>query len=424
MGKYIHKPNLKFENDEEERIFLKVMKENMNDYSVSGATGAVKKLIGDILNGMLGEEIKEHLGYEKNERTEEEKTNHRNGYYDKKLLTQTGEANLKVPRDRKGEYSPKVVEKGERKLDPEIEYKILSMYARGTSTRDISEQIEEIYGFEVSATFISNVTNKIKEQVDRFKDRKLEEVYPIVYMDGIRYKVRHDGKTVEKTINIIMGIGLDGKKDILGFWLCENESASFWLNVLNELRNRGVKQILIASVDGLKGFADAIKTAYPGTEVQRCVVHQIRFSLRLVCYKEKKEVAADLKNIYKAANKDIAENYLQEFADKWDKKYPYISKSWRNNWEELSTFFKYPEKIRNLIYTTNPIESLNSELRRVTNNKGVFTSEDALEKILYLKISKILEKWERMPVKDWSNILSQLMIYFEDKISDWKHLIS
>ena len=173
MGKYIHKPNLKFENDEEERIFLKVMKENMDDYSVSGATGAVKKLIGDILNGMLGEEIKEHLGYEKNERTEEEKTNHRNGYYDKKLLTQTGEANLKVPRDRKGEYSPKVVEKGERKLDPEIEYKILSMYARGTSTRDISEQIEEIYGFEVSATFISNVTNKIKEQVDRFKDRKL-----------------------------------------------------------------------------------------------------------------------------------------------------------------------------------------------------------------------------------------------------------
>jgi len=424
MGKYIHKPNLKFDSDEEEKIFLKVMKENMDEYSIEGATGAVQKLIGDILNGMLGEELTEHLGYEKSERTQEEKNNNRNGYSEKTILMKTGKSELKIPRDRKGEFNPQVVKKGEKRLSEEIEYKILSMYARGTSTRDISDQVEEIYGIEVSPTMVSNITGKIKESLEGFKNRKLEEVYPIMYMDAIRYKVRNEGKTAEKSINIAMGVTLEGKKDVLGFWLCENESASYWLNILNELKNRGVKQILIASVDGLKGFVEAIKSTYPGTEVQRCIVHQIRFSLRLVSYKDRKEVAGDLKSIYRASTKGAAENSLEEFANKWDEKYPYISKSWKNNWEDLSTYFKYPDEIRRLIYTTNPIESLNSQLRKVTNNKGVFNSEESLEKILYMKIEKILEKWRKMPIKNWSSILSQLMIYFDEKVSNWKNLVS
>lgn len=425
MGKHIHNPALKFENDEEERIFLKVMKENMDEYSVKGATGAVQKLIGDMLSGMLSEELKEHLGFDKYERNgkDPENKNARNGYYNKTLLTNVGETQLKVPRDRNGEFSPMVVEKGERKLSEDIEYKILMMYTRGISTREISEQIREIYGFEVSATFISNITNKVKEEVEKFKERKLEAVYPIVYMDAIRYKVRSEGKTIEKSINIVMGITMEGRKDILGFWLCENESASFWLNVLNELKNRGVEQILIAAVDGLTGFVQAIKSAFPKTQVQRCVVHQVRFSLKLVSYKERKAVANDMKNIYKAPTKEAAEQYLEEFGQKWDVKYPYISKSWRNNWEELSTFFKYPEEIRRLIYTTNPIESLNSQLRRVTKTKGVFPSDEALEKLIYLKMARITEKWGLMPLRNWASILSQLMIYFEDSVSDWGKIL-
>jgi len=415
---------MKFETDEEERIFMKVMKENMDDYSVSGATGAVQKLLGDIINGALGEEMREHLGYDKNARTEKVDGNSRNGYYNKTLLTKMGETQLKVPRDRNGEFSPAIVEKGEKKLSEDIEYKIIMMYARGTSTREISEQIREIYGFDVSATFISNVTNKVKEEIEKFKERKLEAMYPIVYMDAIRYKVRQDGKTLDKAINIVLGITLEGKKDILGFWLCENESASYWLNVLNEMKNRGVERILIAAVDGLTGFVDAIKSAFPQTEVQRCVVHQVRFSLKLVSYKDRKTVAADMKNIYKAPTKEAAEHYLEEFAGKWDSKYPYISRSWWRNWEELATFFKYPEEIRRLIYTTNPIESLNAQLRRVTKTKGVFPSDEALEKIIFLKISNITEKWGRMPIKNWQAILSQLMIYFEESVQDWTRFLA
>ena len=424
MGKYIYNPKMKFETDEEERIFMKVMKENMDDYSVSGATGAVQKLLGDIINGALGEEMREHLGYDKNARTEKVDGNSRNGYYNKTLLTKMGETQLKVPRDRNGEFSPAIVEKGEKKLSEDIEYKIIMMYARGTSTREISEQIREIYGFDVSATFISNVTNKVKEEIEKFKERKLEAMYPIVYMDAIRYKVRQDGKTLDKAINIVLGITLEGKKDILGFWLCENESASYWLNVLNEMKNRGVERILIAAVDGLTGFVDAIKSAFPQTEVQRCVVHQVRFSLKLVSYKDRKTVAADMKNIYKAPTKEAAEHYLEEFAGKWDSKYPYISRSWWRNWEELATFFKYPEEIRRLIYTTNPIESLNAQLRRVTKTKGVFPSDEALEKIIFLKISNITEKWGRMPIKNWQAILSQLMIYFEESVQDWTRFLA
>jgi transposase-like protein len=424
MGKYIHNPAMKFDSEEEERIFLKVMKENMDDYSVAGATGAVQKLLGDIINGVLGEEMREHLGYDKHVRVEKPDGNARNGYYNKTLLTKMGETPLKVPRDRKGEFSPTIVEKGQKKLSEDIECKIIMMYARGTSTREISEQIREIYGFDVSATFISNVTNKVKEEVEKFKERKLEAVYPIVYMDAIRYKVRCDGKTLDKAVNIVLGITMEGKKEILGFWLCENESASYWLNVLNELKNRGVEQILIASVDGLTGFVQAIKSAFPKTEVQRCVVHQVRFSLKLVNYKERKTVAGDLKAIYKAPSREVAEQYLEEFAQKWDSKYPYISKSWRRNWEELATFFKYPDEIRRLIYTTNPIESLNSQLRRVTKTKGVFPSDGALEKLLFLKMSKITEKWGRMPIKNWQSILSQLMIYFEDSVQDWHKVLA
>ncbi len=419
MGKYIPQPQMKFETEEEERIFLKVMQDNMDDYSVAGATGAVQKLLGDIINGALGEEMREHLGYDKHARGEKKAGNARNGYYNKTLMTKMGETQLKVPRDRNGEFSPAIVEKGEKKLSEDIEYKIIMMYARGTSTREISEQIREIYGFDVSATFISNVTNKVKDEIEKFKERKLEAMYPIVYMDAIRYKVRQDGKTLDKAINIVLGITMEGKKEILGFWLCENESASYWLNVLNEMKNRGVERILIAAVDGLKGFADAIKNVFPETEVQRCVVHQVRFSLKLVSYKDRKTVAADMKDIYKAPSKEAAEHYLEEFAGKWDSKYPYVSKSWWRNWEELATFFKYPEEIRRLIYTTNPIESLNSQLRRVTKTKGVFPSDEALEKIIFLKMAKITEKWGRMPIKGWQAILSQLMIYFEDSVQDW-----
>ncbi len=424
MGKYIHKPKLKFDNDEEEKIFLKVMKENMDEYSVDGVGTAVQKLIGDILNGMLGEELTEYLGYEKHERTQEEKNNSRNGYTEKRVGMKLGEAEIQVPRDRNGDYTPQVVKKGEKRLSEELEYKILSMVARGTSTRDISEQVKDIYGIEISPTLVSNLTSVIKEKVDAFKNRKLEEVYPIVYLDAIRYKVKSEGKTLEKSINLAMGITLAGKKEILGFWLCENESSSFWLNILNEMKNRGVKQILVASVDGLKGFPEAIKSAFSGTEVQRCIVHQIRFSLRLVNYKDRKEVASDLKTIYKAPTKESAEHNLESFAEKWDGKYPYISKSWNHNWEELSNYFKYPEEIRKLIYTTNPIESLNSQLRSVTYNKGVFNSDESLEKTVYMKIEKIMEKWARASIPNWSSILSQLMIYFEDKSIDWKKLVS
>ena len=324
---------------------------------------------------------------------------------------------ISVPRDRKGEFEPQLVKKNQTSISQDIEEKIFSMYAKGMSTSDIESHIQDIYGLSVSDTTISRITDKILPLVREWQQRPLENLYAVVFMDAIHYHVRSEGQIVKKAVYIAIGINLDGRKEVLGMWVGENESAKFWASILNSMRNRGVEDILIACTDNLTGFSSAIEAVFPKTEIQNCIIHQLRNSSKYVSYKDLKELMADLKEVYAAPDENAATAALERFSDRWDKKYPKISQSWLDNWANLSTYFKYPAELRRLIYTTNTIEGFNRQLRKVTKAKSVFPTDDSLLKMLYLAMMDITKKWTGRR-QDWSIIHAQLAVYFEDRITE------
>jgi len=374
----------------------------------------LKNLFKDTIEQMLEAEMEEHLGYDKHSILGNNSGNSRNGYNRKTFRTELGETEIAVPRDRKGEFSPQVIEKGQTRSD-DLETRILAMYAKGMSNRDIEDHLRDIYGVEASAGLISKITDKIMPAVAEWQSRPLDAVYPIVFLDGIVFKVRKDGKVINKCVYSVLGIGMDGRKEILGIWISDNESASFWTTVCNELKNRGVQDILIACRDNLSGFSTAIETVFPKTQQQLCVIHQIRNSTKYVSYKDLKPLMADLKMVYQAVSEDDALFHLEELREKWGKKYPQILKSWDDNWAELSTYFKYPDEVRRLIYTTNAVEGFHRMLRKYTKNKVIYPTDDSVRKSVYLSIMEITKKWS-MPVRDWGTIIGQLTIFFDDRL--------
>ncbi|AUS97693.1 IS256 family transposase [Clostridium thermosuccinogenes] len=351
----------------------------------------LKDLMGSTIQRMLNSELDEELDYEKYDVQNKETDNSRNGYSKKTVRSEYGEIELDIPRDRNGEFEPQIVKKNQTEIKG-IEGQIISMYAKGMSNRDIETHLQELYGIEVSPTLISRITDKILPEIKEWQSRMLKSVYPIVFMDAIHYSVRKDGIVVKKAVYIAIGIDLESQKDILGMWIGEAESSKFWLSIMNEIKNRGVRDILITSVDGLNGFSEVIRAVFPMTEIQRCIVHQIRNSTKFISYKDLRSFTADLKPIYKAATEALALQELDAFESKWGSKYPNAVRSWRNNWEELSVFFKYPREIRKIIYTTNAIENFNRQLRKVTKTKSAYPSDDALIKALYLAVRDITKK--------------------------------
>ena len=381
------------------------------------AQNALKELFAETLQEMLEAELDTHLGYEKHEVKAKVTPNSRNGKSKKTVVSEYGEQEIIVPRDRLGEFEPLVVQKHQKNVTG-IEDQIIALYAKGVSTREIQDHLQNLYGIEVSPTLISNVTNKIVPLIKEWQNRPLQGVYAVVYMDAIHFKVKQDGAIVNKAAYMVIGIDLDGNKDVLGMWIGENESSKFWLSVLNDLRNRGVQDILIICVDNLSGFSEAIAACYPKTEIQKCIIHQIRNSTRYVSYKDLKKVTADLKPIYKAATEEGALLELDRFEEVWGTKYPLIVRSWRNNWGELSTFFKYPPEIRKLIYTTNMIESYHRQLRKVTKGKSIFPTDESLLKMLYLATMDVTRKWTGR-VQNWGQMLLQLSVFFPDRVSNY-----
>jgi len=380
-----------------------------------GKKGAIKKLIAKSLEQMLESELTEELGYEKYSPVGKNNGNSRNGKTHKTLKNDNGEIEITVPRDRNGEFDPIIVKKYQRTIGP-IEDKIISMYAKGMTTRDIQSHIQELYGLDVSATLISNITDKIVHLAIEWQNRALEGIYPIVFFDAIHYKVRDDTKKViSKAAYTCLGIELSGRKDLLGLWVGEAEGANFWLSVLTELRNRGVQDILIACIDGLKGFPEAIQTVFPKTEVQLCVIHQIRNTLKYIASKDQKEFFKQLKPVYSAPTEEAALENFNLLEDRWSKKYSLALKSWRQNWTNLSTFFKYPEEIRTVIYTTNAVEAVHRQFRKVTKARSLFPNDDALKKMLYLAYRDLSKKWT-MPIRNWSVVLSNFSINFEERL--------
>jgi len=379
-----------------------------------GKDGAIKKLVKSLSEQMLEGELTSHLGYEKHSLAGNNSGNNRNGFSKKTVKTNYGEIEITIPRDRIGDFEPALIKKHENKLHG-IDDKIISLYAKGVTTRDIKSHLDEIYGIEISATSISNITNKVMETVTEWQARPLDNLYPIVYFDAIHYKVREDGKVKTRAAYTCLGINIDGKKDLLGIWINDSEGANFWLSVLTEIRNRGVNDILIACVDGLKGFPEAINTAFPKTEIQCCVIHQIRNSLRYIASKDQKEFMKDLKEVYQATIKENAELKLSALDSRWGKKYPIVIKSWRNNWDNLSTYFKYPGEIRRIIYTTNIVEGLHRQLRKVTKNKSLFPNDQALTKMIFLSYTDVAKKWNK-PIPNWAYIISQFSVVFDDRI--------
>ncbi|WP_395375119.1 IS256 family transposase [Marinicella sp. W31] len=363
----------------------------------------------------LNAELDHHLGYEKG--TPKVGANSRNGYTSKTLKTEDGSFELETPRDRDGDFEPQLVKKNQTRFTS-MDDKILYLYAKGMTTREIVATFKEMYDADISPTLISKVTNAVLDQVIQWQSRPLDAVYPIVYLDCIVVKVRQDSQVINKSIYLALGVNMEGHKELLGMWLSENEGSKFWLGVLTELQNRGVKDILIACVDGLKGFPDAINAVYPETQVQLCIVHMVRNAVKYVPWKDYKPVTADLKLIYQAATEDEALMALDQFCEKWDGKYPQIGKSWRNHWENLSTLFRYPPDISKAIYTTNAIESLNSVIRKATKKRKLFPNDDAAKKVIYLAISDASKKWT-MPIRNWKLALNRFVLEFEHRLSDY-----
>ena len=376
-----------------------------------------KETIAEFMENGLDAELDDELGYTKYDYKNKSTDNSRNGHSSKTLRTSFGDVEVSVPRDRKGEFDPQLLKKNQTSISQDIEEKILSMYAKGMTTSDIEEHIRDIYGIEVSDTTVSRITDKILPIVREWQQRPLEAIYAVVFMDAIHYHVRSEGRIIKKAVYIAIGINLDGRKDVLGMWVGENESAKFWATVLNGLKNRGVEDIFIACTDNLTGFSSAIEAVFPETEIQNCIIHQLRNSSKYVSYKDLKALMADLKAVYAAVDEETALNALDVFAEHWDKKYPKISQSWRDNWANLSTYFKFPQEVRRLIYTTNAIEGFNRQLRKVTKSKSVFPTDDSLLKMLYLAMMDITKKWTGR-IRDWSKIYAQLTIFFEERLPE------
>ena len=376
-----------------------------------------KETIAEFMEKGLDAELEGELGYSKYDYRNKETNNSRNGHSSKTLRTSFGEVEVSVPRDRKSEFEPQLLKKNQTSISQDIEEKILSMYAKGMTTGDIEAHIRDIYGIEVSDSTVSRITDKILPVAKEWQQRPLESIYAVVFLDAIHYHVRSEGQVVKKAVYIAIGINLDGRKSVLGMWVGENESAKFWATVLNGLRNRGVEDIFIACTDNLTGFSAAIEAVFPQTEVQNCIIHQLRNSSRYVSYKDLKALMADLKAVYGAVDEQAALDALDVFSEHWDKKYPKISQSWRDNWANLSTYFKYPQEVRRLIYTTNAIEGFNRQLRKVTKSKSVFPTDDSLLKMLYLAMMDITKKWTGRR-QDWSKIYAQLTIFFADRMPE------
>jgi len=376
---------------------------------IDGKDGVLAPLIKQLTEAALEAEIESHLS--------NEIRNRKNGKSSKTMKSSVGSFELDVPRDRNGSFEPHIVKKHQTHISEQIEEKILSLYGLGNSYQQISEHIEELYGLQFSKATISSITDKVIPLLKEWQQRPLETVYPFVWLDAIHYKIKENGKYVSKAVYTILGVRLDGKKEIMGLYLSESEGANFWLQVLTDLNNRGVEDILIASVDGLKGFPEAINSIFPKTEVQLCIVHQIRNSIRYVASKNQKEFMKDLKLVYQAVSKEAAEMELDNLESKWGKKYPIVIQSWRNKWEHLSAYFKYPEDIRRIIYTTNIIESVHRQFRKLTKTKGAFPNENSLLKLLYMGIQNASKKWT-MPIWNWSLTISQLAILFEGRLDE------
>lgn len=374
---------------------------------------ALRDMMKETLQTMLENELTQQLGYDKYEYSNDEKTNYRNGYSKKTVHSTNGDIELNIPRDRNGEFEPIIVEKGSKDIS-NIEEKIIRMYARGISNREIYNQMQELYGIKISPDMVTAITDKVIPRIREWQKRPLDEVYPVVFVDATYFYVRDEGVVGKKAVYVILGINSDGYKDILGFYVGDSESAKYWLNILNELKSRGLKDILILCADGLKGLPEAISTAYPNTEFQRCIVHMIRNTMAYVSYKDRKELATDLKTIYKANTADEGYSNLLELREKWIKKNVNLD-NWINNWDNVSTFFKYGPQLRKVIYTTNSIESLNNSYKRINKGRPTFPSVQSLEKSVYLATEIITEKWTQ-PYHNWGVIINELRIFFEGRI--------
>lgn len=396
-------------------ILDELIKDYKNPEDLLGENGLLKQLTKHLLERAMAAELTHQLGYSKHESAPLEQANRRNGTTSKKVKSAHGEFHLEVPRDRAGEFEPVIIEKHKRRFNG-FDENIISLYSRGLSTRDIQTHLEELYGVEVSPDLISAVTQEVISEVREWQNRPLSKVFAIVYLDALRVNIRKDGQVKKCAVYVAIGVNLAGKKECLGLWISENEGAKFWLAVLTELRNRGLEDIFIACVDGLKGFPEAIEAVYPQTMTQTCIVHQIRNSLAFVGHKEKKEVAAALKPIYTAATVEEALFALEEFAEKWDARYPLIAKSWRENWTRIEPMFAFTAEIRKAIYTTNAIESLNMSLRKIIKTRGSFPSEDACLKLLFLGLKNAAKKWT-MPIQNWGLAMNQFAIMFEDRLN-------
>lgn len=399
------------------RAKIRELLQESNISSMADIQELFKETIAEFMENGLDAELDEELGYSRYDYKNKDTDNSRNGHSSKTLKTSFGEVDIDVPRDRKGEFDPVILKKNQTSISQDVEEKILSMYAKGMTTSDIETHIRDIYGLQISDTTISRITDKILPIAKEWQQRPLEPIYAVVFLDAIHYHVRSEGQIVKKAVYIAIGINLDGKKDVLGMWVGENESAKYWASVLNGLRNRGVEDIFIACTDNLTGFDAAIEAVFPHTEIQNCIIHQLRNSSKYVSYKDIKALMADLKAVYAAVDEASALDALDIFAETWDKKYPKISKSWRENWVNLSTYFKYPVEVRRLIYTTNTIEGFNRQLRKVTKSKAVFPTDDSLFKMLYLAMIDITKKWTGRR-QDWGTIHAQLSIYFNDRMPD------
>ena len=388
-----------------------------NITSVGDIYSLFKDSFKDMLQELLEAEMDASIGYSKNEKQLSDSDNKRNGYSSKTVKTQFGEMPIQIPRDRNGEFEPTIIPKYQRDISG-IEEKVISLYAHGMSTRDIHEQIKDIYGIEVSAEMVSKITDKILPEIKEWQSRPLNPIYPFVFMDAIHYKIREDGRIINRAAYVVLGVTLDGTKDILSITIGANESSKFWLGMLNDLKNRGVQEVLFFCVDGLAGFKEAINAVYPNAEVQRCIIHMLRNSFKYVSYKDIKKFSADFKAIYKAPSEEVALAELENVKEIWGKKYPYAISNWEMNWDVVSPFFKFSEDIRRIMYTTNIIEGLNRQFRKVTKTKSVFPNDVALEKMLYLASQNITKKWTQR-YRNWDLVLSQLSILYGDRIGQY-----
>lgn len=396
---------------------VKQIVQGNNFQSVTDVSAYLKDIFKDVIQELLEAELDAKLGYSKNDIESKGTDNSRNGYSPKTLKSEFGEVQIQVPRDRKGEFEPQIVPKYQRNVSG-IEEKVVSLYARGMSTRDIEDQIRDLYGISISAEMVSKITDRIAPEIKEWQQRPLESVYPFVFMDAIHYKIKEDGRILNRAAYVVLGVTVEGNKDILGIWIGEHESSKFWLGVLTDLKNRGVQDVLLFCVDGLTGLKEAINAAYPKAEIQRCIIHQLRNSFKYVSYKDIKSFSKDFKSVYNAINEEVALEKLYELKDKWGKDYPYAIKSWENNWDVLSAFYKFPEEVRKIIYTTNIIEGLHRQYRKVTKSKTMFPSDGSLEKMLYLASQNVMKKWTQR-YKNWDRVLSQLMIHYPERLENY-----